>query len=491
MARAYGVFRDVASPTKTAWLPPPPLTYDELISPHRRVLTMSSSEDHVGDHATSDTRLAEAYATGTGITPMQRKVLAGGSVGQFIEFYDFSLYAISAVTLANLFFPATSQTAALLSLFAAYGVSFFIRPIGGLFFGSLGDKIGRRNVLFATLILIGGATAGIGLLPTYESIGIWATVLLVTLRLLQGFSAGGESVGSPAFVFEHAPVGKRGKYINITLAATALPSVFAATFMLLLQTGLSEDAFTSWGWRIPFIVALPMAAVGIWIRIKTDESPVFRELEAEKKAELSESTPVRDAFRENGLKMVQVVFVMGLTAMGFYFLSGYFITYVQTTGGLSSQQSLALNATAMLAYTILLPLWGMVGDRVGRRPMMIAGAVAIFVTAIPAFLLVTSGNVTLALGGQLLFVLAITAYGGGCYTFFIEVFDTRTRFTSAAFSYNVGYAIFGGTAPFIGTAIVGATQVAYAPAFYVMAIAALTLAVIFASKVPETRGWLG
>lgn len=442
-------------------------------------------------HEAAAGNVAAAYDTAPGITPMQRKVLAGGSVGQFIEFYDFSLYAISAVILAELFFPATSQAAALLYLFAAYGVSFFIRPVGGLFFGSLGDRIGRRNVLFITLILIGGATAGIGLLPSYHTIDIWATVGLVVLRLLQGFSAGGESVGSPAFVFEHAPVHRRGLYINITLAATALPSVVAATFILILRASMNADAFMAYGWRIPFLIALPLALFGIWIRLKTDESPVFKELEAEKALEVSQSTSVKDAFRFNWFKMIQVVFVMGLTAMGFYFLSGYFIAYVQTTGGLTPQQSLALNAVAMTAYTILLPLWGMLGDRVGRRPMIIVGAVAIFVAAVPAFLLVTSGSVALALCGQLLFVLAITCYGGGCYTFFIEVFDTRTRFTSAAFSYNVGYAVFGGTAPFIGTAIVGSTGIGYAPAFYVMAIAALTLAVVFLTKVPETRGWKG
>lgn len=198
---------------------------------------------------------------------MQRKVLAGGSVGQFIEFYDFSLYANSAVVLAELFFPsAGGHTAALMALFAAYGVSFFVRPLGGLFFGSLGDRIGRRNVLFATLILIGGATAGIGLLPTHATIGIWATILLVALRLVQGFSAGGESVGAPAFVFEHAPVHRRGLYINTTLAATALPSVVAAGFVLILRTSMTEDAFMSFGWRVRH-----RAAVGNSRRLDTAE----------------------------------------------------------------------------------------------------------------------------------------------------------------------------------------------------------------------------
>lgn len=429
-----------------------------------------------------------------GITSMQRRVLAGGSVGQFIEFYDFALYGLSAVTLSALFFPSENQLAGLLALFATFGVAFFIRPVGGLFFGALGDRIGRRNVLVITLLTIGVATTGIGLLPSYETMGPLAPILLVLLRLIQGFSAGGESAGAPSFVFEHAPVERRGLFINITLAATALPSVAAAFFLLFLSSSMSDEAFTSWGWRIPFLIALPLALVGLWIRAKTEESPAFEAMMKEQQAETeatgkAQHSAIGDAFRKNWLKMIQVVFVMGLTAMGFYFLSGYFVSYVSTVGNLSREQSLLLNGAAMLAYTILLPIAGMVGDRVGRRPMLIGGAIAIAVLAIPAFMLVTSGSVPLALCGQMLFVVAISFYGGGCYTFFIEVFDTKTRFTSAAFSYNLGYAVLGGTAPFVGTAMVQATGVAFSPAYYVIGIAVLTLVVMAITRVPETRGW--
>ena len=436
------------------------------------------------------THTASPAAAGTtGITPMQRRVLLGGSVGQFIEFYDFALYGISAVVLSQIFFPGDNQATALLALFATYGVAFFIRPVGGLFFGALGDRIGRRNVLVATLLTIGAATTAIGLLPGYDSIGIWATVLLVLLRLLQGFSAGGESVGAPSFVFEHAPVNRRGMFVNVTLAATALPSVFAATLFLVLSASMSDESFVAWGWRIPFLLALPLAFIGLIIRAKTEESPVFKEIVEEKSAVAEQSTPVRDAFRNNWVKMIQVVIIMGLTAMGFYFLSGYFVSYVETVGGLSRNQSLLLNGLAMLAYTILLPVFGAVSDKVGRKPMMIAGTLALAVLAVPAFMLVTSGSMGLALVGQLIFVVAITIYGGGCYTFFVEVFEPKTRFTSAAFSYNVGYAVLGGTAPFVGTALVDATDVAFSPAFYVIGIALLVLLFLIFGRVPETRGF--
>ncbi|MGV0746112.1 MFS transporter [Mycolicibacterium sp. XJ870] len=420
---------------------------------------------------------------------MQKRVLAGGSIGQFIEFYDFTLYGISAVTLASLFFPGGSTLAGLLATFATFGVAFLMRPLGGLFFGALGDRIGRRKVLFITLVSIGLATALIGLLPTYASIGVAAPILLVLCRLAQGFSAGGESVGAPAFVFEHAPLDRRGFWLNVTIAATALPSVVGGTLILVLSSTMSSEAFTSYGWRIPFLLALPLAIFGVWIRAKTEESEAFKQVLA--KHEHKEYSPIRQAFRENKVRMLQVIFVMGLTAMGFYFLSGYFVSYVQTTGDLSRNQSLLANAVAMAFYALLLPVGGIIGDRVGRKPMLIAGSAAIAVLSVPCFMLVTSGSLALAMVGQLLFVIPLCIYGGGCYTFFVEIFTTETRFTSAAISYNVAYAIFGGTAPFIGTMLVSTIGMNAAPGYYMAAAAVIVLLLLVFTQVPETRRRIG
>ncbi|MER6160489.1 MFS transporter [Streptomyces sp. NPDC001868] len=422
----------------------------------------------------------------TRITRMQRRVLAGGSVGQFVEFYDFTLYGLSAVTLSQLFFPRDSALAGLLVTFATFGVAFAVRPLGGLFFGALGDRIGRRKVLYFTLLSIGIATAAIGALPTYASIGALAPTLLVLCRLVQGFSAGGESVGAPTFVFEHAPVHRRGYWLNITLAATALPSVVAGTLILVLSKSMSDEAFMAWGWRIPFLLALPAAFFGLWIRLRTEESEVFQRIKAETAGR--KRTPIRQAFRQNKVRMLQVVFVLGLTAMGFYSLAGYFVTYVQTAGGLSREQSLLLNAAAMTAYTVLLPIGGVIGDRVGRKPMLIAGSAALAVLSIPCFMLVTSGSFLLAGLGQLLFVVPLCVYGGGCYAFFVEIFDTETRFTSAAISYNTAYAAFGGTAPLVGTALVGATGVAASPGYYLAGAAVVVLLLVTLTRLPETRG---
>ncbi|TFD81403.1 MFS transporter [Cryobacterium psychrophilum] len=419
---------------------------------------------------------------------LQRRVLLGGSIGQFIEFYDFTLYGLTAVIFSQLFFPNSDPVFALLATFATFGFAFVIRPLGGLFFGSLGDRIGRRKVLAITLLSIGGATAAMGLLPTFDQIGLWAPALLLILRLVQGFSAGGESVGAPSFVFEHAPVNRRGLWLNLTIAATALPSVFAGTMILILSQSMSDDSFMAWGWRLPFLLALPLALFGVWIRTRTEESKSFTDAQATKTKEFS---PVRESFRQNKLRMVQVIFVMGLTAMGFYFLSAYFVSYVQTTGNLSREQSLLANAAALALYAVLLPLGGRLSDKVGRKPMLIAGSAAIAIFSVPCFMLVTSGSLPLALLGQALFVIPLCIYGGGCYTFFVEIFTTKTRFTSAAVSYNVAYAVFGGTAPLIGTALVAGTGVPAAPGYYMAAAAVTVLLLVTLTKVPETHGRVG
>ncbi|PRB71779.1 MFS transporter [Arthrobacter sp. MYb213] len=416
---------------------------------------------------------------------MKHRVLAGGSIGQFIEFYDFTLYGLSAVTLSALFFPSQSALAGLLATFAAFGVAFLVRPIGGLFFGALGDKIGRRKVLFITLLTIGLATFGIGLLPTFAQIGALAPALLVLCRLVQGFSAGGESVGAPAFVFEHAPLNRRGFWLTITLAATALPSVVGGTLILVLSTTMDPANFEAYGWRIPFLLALPLALFGLWIRAKTEESEEFKAVIL--KNQHKEYSPLRQAFAENKLRMLQVAFVMALTAMGFYFLSGYFVSYVQVSGNLSLEMSLLANAVAMAAYALLLPIGGLLGDKFGRKPMLIAGSAALLILSIPCFWLVTSGSLPLAIAGQLLFVIPMCIYGGGCYTFFVEIFTTKTRFTSAAISYNIAYALFGGTAPFIGTWLVSTTGISMIPGVYMAAAALIVLCLLVFTPVPETH----
>jgi len=416
---------------------------------------------------------------------MRLRVLAGGAVGQFIEFYDFSLYGLSALILAKHFFPSESPFVAMLATFATFGVAFLIRPMGGLFFGMLGDKIGRRPVLFITLIGIGAATVGIGLMPSHAAIGLAAPILLVFFRLVQGFSAGGESVGAPAFVLEHAPLERRGLWLSITIAATALPGVFAGGLILGLNTVFGPEGYEQWAWRVPFLLALPLSFFGFWIRSKTEESPEFQKVL--KSAENKEYSPIREAFRTNGVRMVQVALICGLTALAFYYLAGYFVSFLQTAGGLSRAESLGLNAVIMAVMSLATPFGGLLGDKIGRRPMLLIGSVGVAVMAIPSFMLITSGNVGSAMLGQLIYILPLLFYSAGSSTIFVEIFQTKTRFTSAAVSYNVGYALLGGTAPMIGTWLVETTGSVVSPGIYLAIYATLVFLVVRFGKVPETH----
>lgn len=414
---------------------------------------------------------------------MQRRVLAAVSVGQFIEFYDFAIYGLAAVAIAKAFFPTSSGAVGLLSALAVYGIAFVIRPIGGLFFGSLGDRIGRKTVLTVSLTLIGTTTTVMGLLPSYGQVGVLAPLLLVALRLLQGFSAGGEGIGAASFALEHAPRNKRASWINIAIAMSATPSVVAGLLYFVLNLSMSDASYQSWGWRLPFLVAAPMTLIGLYIRRRTVESPVFEELkETSERAE----SPLRTTLAKDKIRMLQVFCVLSLSALGFYFLSGYFITYLQTTAHLSRGQSLIATCTALLANAILLLIAGRISDRLGRRIMLRIGSVGMLVVAWPAFLLVSTGNLTTAILGMILMAIPLCFYGGGSYTFFVELFPSATRLSGAAISYNIAFALFGGAAPFAGTALVTATGSAISPALLIL-VAGL-LAVGASVWVPETAG---
>ena len=347
----------------------------------------------------------------------------GASSGQFVEFYDFAIYGFSTVAIAEAYFPSEGGVVGILSAFAVYGVAFVARPLGGLFFGALADRIGRRTVLYMTLLAMGIATTASGLLPTYGAVGVLAPALLVLARLVQGFSAGGEAVGAPSFVLEHAPPHRRTTWIGVTIAASAACSVVALLLILGITGSMSDPAYLAWGWRVPFLIALPLSVVGIYIRRRTEESPVFQQL---KNDNAVTARPVRGSLLGNGVRLLQIFAIMALSGLGFYVLVGYFVTYLETVIGLSRMQSLAANAVALLSFSLLLPIGGRISDRYGRKPMLIIGAAAVAVVSLPAFLLVTSGSFAAAAIGQILLAAALCTYGGGSYTFFVELLPAKT-----------------------------------------------------------------
>jgi MHS family proline/betaine transporter-like MFS transporter len=419
-------------------------------------------------------------------TPAERKesrrALVATSVGTFIEFYDFAIYGYTAATIAVLFFPETDPLASLLSALAVYGIAFFMRPLGGIFFGRLGGRIGRKRVLMMVLLLVGVSTALIGFLPTYGQIGYLAPALLVVLRLVQGFSAGGEAVGAMTLAYEKAPANRRGMYATTVIAIGAVPSIFSALLILTIQGSMSAEAFADWGWRVPFWLAIPLSLIALYVRNRTNESEEF--LDAKEKA--GGVTPTfREVLARNGRNIVWLILIAGLSSLGYYLLVGYLVPYSQVVLEMDKGTSLIANAIALFVYATMLILAGLFGDLWGRKRIMLIGAIGTAVLAIPAFLLVGSGSFAGAIMGQVLLAITVPLVGAATYPYAIELFPTLGRYTAGALGYNVGFAVFGGSAPFVSQSILNATGFRLTPAFLVLAVALLVVAVSW--WIPGTR----
>lgn len=410
-----------------------------------------------------------------------RRVLTSAAIGQFVEWYDFVIYAYSAAIIAKLFFPNADPTAALLSTFAIYAVGFVMRPLGGFIFGPLGDRIGRRRVLSLVILMMGAATLCIGLLPTYEQIGLLAPILLVVCRLVQGLSAAGETVGSNAFVAEHAPSDRRGLYVGFTYSFANLPPIAAALLVLLLTNVLTGEAYSSWGWRIPFLIGGPLALVGLYIRHKVDESPAFQ---ATKAARNVAASPLRDAVRDQKKAMGFSFALAAFSSLGFYTLAGYFVSYLITTVGLNSNAALISNSVALFVAFLTMIFGGHLSDRLGRKPVLIAGLVINALVCIPAYLIAAQGSLATAILGQSLLAFGCGLFWGPVGIALMELFPTRTRYSASAISYNLAYTIFGGTAPLLGTWLVMQSGSKIAPAVYMCAVSIAVLLVVL--RIPET-----
>ncbi|MGW3470695.1 MFS transporter [Saccharopolyspora sp. NPDC000995] len=412
---------------------------------------------------------------------MAMRALAGVSAGNFVEWYDFAIYAYSSTVIAKLFFPQGNDAAALLGTLAVFGLTFVTRPAGGLFFGRLGDRIGRRNTLVVILTLMGASTTLMGVLPTYHEIGIAAPILLTVLRLCQGFSAGGESSGGATFLSEYAPRDRRGTWSGLSNSTQTIPFAVAALLILVLNTWMGDAAYAGWGWRVPFLVAAPFALVGLFLRMRLDDTPVFRSLERTKKVA---HAPLREVLIGYRREMLVLVGIASLNAVAFYTVSSYFTTYLQSVIHLNATTSLASNSLALLAYSVFIPLAGMLGDRSGRKRVIFGGAIALAALAVPGYLIAGSGGLALAIVGQLLITLPLTAVASVVAVAQAELFPAAVRYTGAAVGYNIAYAIFGGTAPLVGQYLVLLTGNKLAPAFFLIALALLALIPIRA--LPET-----
>lgn len=403
-----------------------------------------------------------------------KKVIGAAAIGNFVEWFDFAVYGFLATIIANQFFPSSSVSLGLLKTFGVFAVAFAMRPLGGIFFGILGDKVGRKSILSLTILMMAGATTLMGLLPTHASIGVMAPILLTALRCLQGFSAGGEYAGSVAYVMEHSPNHRRGWYGSFVPVSTFTAFACAALLVFALENSLSSEAMASWGWRVPFVIAAPLGIVGLFLRWRMAETPAFKAMAAEENPHVH--SPLRETLRSQGGAILRLGAFISLTALSFYTFTTYFATYLQVVGNLTRPQSLLVSTVALFFAAAACPVAGLISDSIGRRKSVGLICVWVIVTVLPAFGLASSGSVLYAVGGVLLLAVGALACGVVTATLMSESFPTRTRYTASAFTYNISYTIFGGTAPLMATWLIERTGNNLSPAFYLIAIAVFAMA---------------
>jgi MHS family proline/betaine transporter-like MFS transporter len=395
--------------------------------------------------------------------------IAATVIGNVLEWYDFVVYSFLATIIARNFFPAGDDTAALLATFAVFGVGFVARPLGAVVIGWIGDRHGRKSALLLTILLMATSTVLIGLIPTYQSIGVLAPALLLLARLVQGFSVGGEWGNSTVFIVEWAPKGWRGFYGSLQQSSVVAGLLLGSALTALLRSVLEPAAMESWGWRLPFLIGGLIGPVGIYMRSKVAETPVYER--ASRQSGGSAAVPLRPTAQAFGLMII--------SAVQFYIFLAYMPTFTQKYAGLGAAEALWSNSAGLFLLMMAIPVLGSFADRIGRKPLLIASCLASILLPYPLFRLMLEGaSVGLILACQLLIALAIALYCAALPAAIAEVFETRTRTTYLSVANGTAVALFGGFAPFVATWLIQRTGSPIAPTYLVIAAAMLSLAAV-------------
>ncbi|MBF6507768.1 MHS family MFS transporter [Nocardia farcinica] len=415
------------------------------------------------------------------------RVVVASLVGTTVEWYDFFLYGSAAALVFNkLFFPAHDPLVGTMLAFITYAVGFIARPLGGLVFGHYGDRLGRKKLLVLSLIMMGGATFLIGLLPTYQAIGVAAPLLLTALRLVQGFAIGGEWGGAVLIVSEHGSAANRGFWASWPQAGVPLGNLLGTAVLAVLAAVQSDEAFLAWGWRIAFLLSGVLVLIGLWVRLAVAESPVF--LEAARKAAeqgAADKPPILEVLRRYRSEVLTAMGARFAENVVYYVLTSFVLTYVATF--LELPRAVALNASliAAVVHFISIPLWGALSDRVGRRPVYLVGAIGTGVWAFAFFTLLDTKSffvITLATTIGLVFHGAM--YGPQA-AYFAELFGTRVRYSGASIGYQLASIVAGSLAPIIATALLAGFSSAVPISIYVALCSLVTIVAVVRS--PETR----
>ncbi|MBX9425004.1 glycine betaine/L-proline transporter ProP [Streptomyces lateritius] len=408
-----------------------------------------------------------------------KRAVRAASLGNAMEWFDFGIYAYLAVTLGHVFFPSGNDTVQLLSSFATFAVAFLIRPLGGMVFGPMGDRLGRKKVLALTMILMAVGTFAIGLIPSYASIGFWAPVLLILFRMLQGFSTGGEYGGASTFIAEYAPDRRRGYFGSFLEFGTLAGYVGAAGLVTALTTWLGSDTMEAWGWRVPFLVAGPLGLVGLYLRLRLDETPAFQKLESDVTNVFDAADPVEATtkgdlakiFRQQWPALILCVALVGAYNITDYMVLSYMPTYLSDELGYSETHGLLILLLVMVLLMLIITQVGRLNDRFGRKPVLMTGMLGFLFLSLPAFLLIGQGGVPAITAGMLMLGLSLVCMLGTMSAALPALFPTDVRYGSLSVGYNVSTSLFGGTTPLVITALIGWTGSNLMPAYYAMGAA--------------------
>ncbi|MGW0036009.1 MFS transporter [Gordonia sp. NPDC003376] len=406
-------------------------------------------------------------------------------VGTLIEYYEFGAYGFAAVVIAPQFFPSDSAATSLLSTLAVFGVAYVARPLGGVVFGRLGDRTGRRSALVVTLLCMGVSTAALGLLPTHATVGIAAPILLILVRLAQGFSAGGEAPGAVTFTAESAPNARRGFFGSFVQIGSSLGFAVAAAVTGTVALVTTDAQMESWGWRIPFLLSIPLTMICLWMRVRLDDSPEFAEMA---KSDEIQKNPLGTVLRHNSGAVVRAIgLAIAFTGAGYVGLS-YLSVYLISELDYSPDLVFWMTALVITVSSMLNPLAGALGDRFGRRPVLIAGFVIVGVLSIPLFAILSATHSVVVVGGIYFVYMSLQALiGVPAWSVMAELFPRRVRYTGVSLGANIGTILGGGTAPYVATLLVATLGTATAPGYYVTAVCVVGLLAILTVRETARR----
>ncbi|MBK3635188.1 MFS transporter [Streptomyces sp. MBT97] len=410
--------------------------------------------------------------------PLLRRAVGASALGNCMEWFDFGVYSYLAATLGKVFFPGASPAAQVISSFATFAAAFVVRPLGGLVFGPLGDRLGRQKVLATTMIMMAAGTFAIGLIPSYATIGIAAPVLLLLARMVQGFSTGGEYGGATTFVAEYSPDRRRGFLSSWLDFGTFVGYALGSALVTALNLALSDAQMLSWGWRVPFLIAGPLGVIGLYMRLKLEESPAFQQQLDEHEQSLakeSAGTEFRTIVREHWRALLICMGLVLLYNVTNYMVTGFLPTYQTETLGRSSSSADVLVLVGMVWIVVLITFLGRLSDRVGRRPLYGYAAAGMILLAVPSFALIKADGTWLPILGVLILSTLLACFAAPSAATLPALFPTAVRYAAMGIGFNFAVAAFGGTTPLVTEALVSLTGNDMMPAYYLMAAGVIGL----------------